>query len=62
MGIFRKEITLANAMDTGSAGNGFVPGAKVRAVMLDAMSDTGTRTPVINGDVQHVLHALEKRR
>jgi clan AA aspartic protease len=55
MGIFTTEITLSNAGDISAARNGLISEAKIRAVTLDAIPDTGAWTLIINEDVRQRL-------
>ena len=61
MSVFKEEITLANAGDISAARNGLISDAKIRAVTLKAMPDTGAWTRqqglalVINEDIRQKL-------
>ena len=55
MGTFFEEITLVNSRDIGNAREGLIPEAKIRAITLEAMPDTGAYTLVINEEVRQKL-------
>jgi clan AA aspartic protease len=55
MGCFKEEITLVNAGDVSAVQNGYIPEAKVRAVTIKAVPDTGAWTLVINENTRAKL-------
>jgi clan AA aspartic protease len=55
MGIVQSDITLKNALDVGKAREGSIPEKEVRAVMVNALVDTGAGTLVINEETRQKL-------
>ncbi|MDR2537644.1 MAG: hypothetical protein LBC46_05005 [Treponema sp.] len=55
MGTFMEEITLANVRDIGNAREGLIPAAKIRAIKVEALPDTGAWTLIINEESRQKL-------
>jgi clan AA aspartic protease len=52
MGIVYSEIVLKNAWDVGNVREGLIPEQQVRAVVVNALVDTGAGTLVINEEIR----------
>ena len=55
MGLFKEEITLANATDRGAARRGMIPESEIRSITVKARPDTGAWTLVINEEIRQTL-------
>jgi hypothetical protein len=54
MGLVHTEIALKNAIDTGNARHGIISENKIRAVIVEALVDTGSGTPGIRKETMNL--------